>query len=40
MISTILTFEEKYFEHGEKGIKKFLAIGGYESDILSDLVVS
>ena len=31
MSSTLLTFEEKYYEYGEKGIKtKGLAIGGYE----------
>ena len=31
MSSTLLTFEDKYYEYGEKGIKtKGLAIGGYE----------
>ena len=39
--STLLKFEEKYFEYGEKGTKtKGLAIGGYESDFLVDLLVS
>ena len=31
MSSTLLTFEDKYYEYGEKGIEtKGLAIGGYE----------
>ena len=39
--STLLTFEDKYYEYGEKGIKtKCLAIGRYESDFLADLVAS
>ena len=39
--STLLTFEDKYYEYGEKGIKtKGLAIGLYESDFLADLVAS
>ena len=41
MISSLLTFEEKYYEYGEKGIEtKGLAIGGYESAFLADLVAS
>ena len=41
MSSTLLTFEKKYFEYGEKGIKrKSPAIGGYVSDFLLDLVAS
>ena len=41
MSSTLLKFEEKYYEYGEKGIKtKGLAIGGYESAFLADLVAS
>ena len=39
--STPLTFEEKYYEYGEKVIKtKGLAIDGYESDFFADLVAS
>ena len=39
MSSTVLTFEEKYFEYGEKGIKtKGLAIGGYKLDFLANLL--
>ena len=39
--SILLTFEDKYYEYSEKGIKtKGLAIGGYESDFLADLVAS
>ena len=39
MSSTLLTFGEEYFQYGEKGIKtKILAIGGYESAFLADLV--
>ena len=35
MSSTLLTFEDKYYEYGEKVIKtKGLAIGGYESAFL------
>ena len=38
MSSTVLTFEEKYFEYGEKGIKtKNLAISGYKSAFLANL---
>ena len=41
MSSTLLTFEEKYFVYGEKGIKKkVLVIGGYKQDFLADLVAS
>ena len=41
MSSTLLTFEDKYYEYGEKGIEtKSLAIGGYESAFLEDLVAS
>ena len=39
--STLLTFEDKYYEYGEKGIEtKGLAIGGYEPAFLADLVAS
>ena len=41
MSSILPTFGKKYFEYGEKSIKtKGLAIGGYESDFIADLVVS
>ena len=41
MSSTLLTFEDKYYEYGEKGIKtKGLVIGGYESAFPADLVAS
>ena len=41
MSSTVLTFKEKYFEYGEKGIKtKGLAIGGYELAFLENLLAS
>ena len=41
MSSTVLTFKEKYFEYGEKGIKtKSLAIGGYKSAFLANLLES
>ena len=41
MSSTLLTFEDKYYEYCEKGIEtKGLAIGGYESAFLADLVAS
>ena len=41
MSSTVLTFEDKYYEYGEKSIKtKGLAIGRYESAFLTDLVAS
>ena len=41
MSSTLLTFGEKYFGYGEKGIEtKGLTIGGYESSFLADLVAS
>ena len=39
MSSTLLTFEDKYYEYDEKGIEtKGLAIGGYESAFLADFV--
>ena len=38
---TLLKFEEKYYEYGEKGIDtKGLAIDGYGSSFLADLVAS
>ena len=41
MSSTLPTFEDKYYEYGEKGIEtKGLVIGGYESAFLADLVAS
>ena len=41
MSSTLLIFEEKYFEYREKGTEtKGLAIGGYVSAFLADLVTS
>ena len=41
MSSTLLTFEEKYFEYGEKVFKtKILAIGRYKSSFLVNLVAS
>ena len=41
MSSTLLAFEEKYFEYGEKGIEtKGLAIREYESFFLADLYTS
>ena len=41
MSSTLLTFEDKYYEYGEKCIEtKGLSIGGYESAFLEDLVAS
>ena len=41
MSSTLLTFEDKYFEYAEKSIKtKGLAIGGYKSAFLQNLVAS
>ena len=39
--STLLTFGEKYFEYGEKGIKaKGIAIRGYISDFIVHLIAS
>ena len=39
MSSTLLSFEEKYYEYGHKGmITKCLAISGYESAFLAGLV--
>ena len=42
MKSNILTFRDKYYEYGRSEDKenKGLAIGGYESAFLADLVVS
>ena len=41
MSSTLLNFQEKYYEYGEDGLEtKGLAIGGYESAFLADLVAS
>ena len=41
MSSNLLNFQEKYYEHGEDGLEtKVLAIGGYESVLLADLVAS
>ena len=41
MSSTLLTFREKYCQFGEKDIKiKGLAIGGYKSTFLADLLAS
>ena len=41
MSSTLLNFQEKYYEYGEDGLEtKGLAIGGYESTFLADLVAS
>ena len=39
MSSTLLSFQEKYYEYGDEGLEtKGLAIGGYESALLADLV--
>ena len=41
MSSTLLTLGNKYYEYYEKGIEtKCLAIGGYESAFLADVVAS
>ena len=40
MTSTLLNFQDKYFEYGEDISTKGLAIGGYESAFLVDLVAS
>ena len=41
MRSTLFNLEDKYCDYGKKGIEtKGLAIGGYESDFLADLVAS
>ena len=41
MSSNLLTFEDKYYAYGEKGIEtRGLAIGGYESAFQADLVAS
>ena len=39
MSSILLNFQEKYYEHGEESLEtKGLAIGGYESAFLADLM--
>ena len=39
MSSTLINFQEKYYEYGEEDLEtKILAIEGYESALLSDLV--
>ena len=41
MISTLLNFQDRYYEYGEEGLdKKELAIRGYESAFLKDFVAS
>ena len=41
MSSTLLNFQDKYDEYGDEGLEtKVLAIGGYESAFLADLVAS
>ena len=41
MSSNLLTFGDKYFEYNENGIEtKVLAIGGYKTTFLADLVAS
>ena len=41
MSSTLLNFQEKYYEYGEEGLEtKGSEIGGYESAFLADLVAS
>ena len=41
MSSTLLNFQDKYYEYGDEGLEtKGLAIGGYESAFLADLVAS
>ena len=41
MSSTLLNFQDKYYEYGDEGLEtKGLAIGGYESAFLVDLVAS
>ena len=41
MSSNLLNFQEKYYEYEEDGLEtKGLAIGGYESVLLADLVAS
>ena len=37
----LLNFQDKYYEYGDEGLEtKGLAIGGYESAFLADLVAS
>ena len=41
MISTLISFDGQYYEyHGEEREEQGLAIGGYESAFLADLVAS
>ena len=41
MSSTLLNFQDKYYEYGDEGLEtKGLAIEGYESALLPDLVAS
>ena len=41
MSSTLLSFQDKYYEYGDEGLKtKVSVIGGYESAFLADLVAS
>ena len=41
MSSTLLNFKDKYYEYGDEGLETIgLAIGGYESAFLADLVAS
>ena len=41
MSSTLLNFQDKYYEYGDGGLEtKGLAIGGYESAFLADFVAS
>ena len=41
MGSTLLNFQDKYYQYGDEGLEtKWLAIGGYESAFLADLVAS
>ena len=40
MTSTLLNFQDEYFEYGEDISTKRLAIGSYESAFLADLVAS
>ena len=41
MSSTLLNFQDKYYEYGDDGLEtKGLSTGGYESAFLADLVAS
>ena len=41
MSSTLLNFQDKYYEYGDEGLEtKGLEIGGYESALLADFVAS